>query len=345
MFNDRPRPMNSVAIIGAGMAGLGCAAALTLEIPEIVVFEGRSCPGGRMSGSLINSERHDDACLPFSVTDPLFRELVRAWRSDGWVEPVCGWRGQVLDHHLVTLDEGAQRYVALSDSGYLAQRLADPLKLRLNADVAVIEPGRSSYRLGNAQGRILGEYDQVILATPPGAAARLLAGLDTHLLTVAASIPEAPLWVATLWFERDLPVAYGEIQFPQSQCLERALKLRTLPDRPRAETWVLHARRDWSAGNAELTQREAATALGSEFLRSLKLRTRPSAAYARTWLVPTTQLPPGDGCLYDDERGIGLCGDWCMNGTVEGAYLSGLLMAEQLLARNRPATLRRASSA
>ncbi|MGF1644743.1 MAG: NAD(P)/FAD-dependent oxidoreductase [Thiotrichales bacterium] len=345
MYINAPHPIDSVAIIGAGMAGLGCASALALEIPEVVLFESRSCPGGRMSGSLIDGERHDDACMPFTISDPLFRELVHSWRADGWIQPVCGWRGQVVDHQLVTLDEGPQRYVAMSDSGYLAQRLSDPLKLRLNTDIATIERGRSSFRVGNAQGRVLGEFDAVVLATPPDAAARLLAALDTHLLTAAASIPEAPLWVATLWFDLDLPVAYGEIQFPQSDRIERALKLRALPDRPRGETWVLHARREWSAANATLTQRQAATALGGEFLRNLKLKTRPNAAYARTWQVPTALLPPSAGCLLDDTLGIGICGDWCMNGTVEGAYLSGLLLAEQLLALRRPAMLRRASSA
>jgi hypothetical protein len=43
-------------------------------------------------------------------------------------------------------------------------------------------------------------------------------------------------------------------------------------------------------------------------------------------------LSPGlkEGCLWNVERHIGACGDWCADGRIEGAYLSGLALATEL---------------
>jgi predicted NAD/FAD-dependent oxidoreductase len=38
---------------------------------------------------------------------------------------------------------------------------------------------------------------------------------------------------------------------------------------------------------------------------------------------------------FDTEHGIGLCGDWLNGGKVQGAWLSGLKLANKLIAHNQ----------
>jgi hypothetical protein len=38
--------------------------------------------------------------------------------------------------------------------------------------------------------------------------------------------------------------------------------------------------------------------------------------------------PVGTPALLDREIGLGLCGDWCLGGKVEAAFLSGRAMVE-----------------
>jgi renalase len=41
-------------------------------------------------------------------------------------------------------------------------------------------------------------------------------------------------------------------------------------------------------------------------------------------------------CLFDPTMNIGACGDWCGGPRVEGALVSGLALAEQILSTARP---------
>jgi len=62
-------------------------------------------------------------------------------------------------------------------------------------------------------------------------------------------------------------------------------------------------------------------------LRSGSSSTRPAGRGTGYALAAES----GDGILYDDELGIGACGDWCVEGRVAGALISGLQIARRLI--------------
>jgi predicted NAD/FAD-dependent oxidoreductase len=73
-----------------------------------------------------------------------------------------------------------------------------------------------------------------------------------------------------------------------------------------------------------------------QLLHEFELATRcklpmPDYVDARLWpyALPVNVLTQGQ--LYDPELRIGLCGDWCSMPRVEGAYLSGIGLASELL--------------
>src|SRR5690606_33995810 len=50
------------------------------------------------------------------------------------------------------------------------------------------------------------------------------------------------------------------------------------------------------------------------------------------WRYALPPAPRPEPCLWDRERGIGACGDWCAGPRVEGAFLSGAALAGRILA-------------
>ena len=50
------------------------------------------------------------------------------------------------------------------------------------------------------------------------------------------------------------------------------------------------------------------------------------------WRYARVIEPLGTDCLYDAERRLVLCGDWCIGARVEAAFLSGTAAAARLLA-------------
>jgi hypothetical protein len=62
----------------------------------------------------------------------------------------------------------------------------------------------------------------------------------------------------------------------------------------------------------------------------------PVFAAAHCWRYVKAQNPLADGCLWDRQAMIGLCGDWCCNSRIEGAFLSGAAMAGRVLGAVEP---------
>jgi predicted NAD/FAD-dependent oxidoreductase len=52
---------------------------------------------------------------------------------------------------------------------------------------------------------------------------------------------------------------------------------------------------------------------------------------AHRWLYSLVEQPLDVGALWAPELQLAVCGDWCQGARIEGAYLSGIAAAGQLL--------------
>jgi hypothetical protein len=108
------------------------------------------------------------------------------------------------------------------------------------------------------------------------------------------------------------------------------------PGRASDEVWVLHSTDQFARERIDADPESAgATMLDAFFAATGAPRAEPVARHARLWKTALPVAPLCDGCLYDESLRVGACGDWCMGARVEGAYLSGLAMAERLNGRHR----------
>ncbi|MFW5681305.1 MAG: FAD-dependent oxidoreductase, partial [Pseudomonadota bacterium] len=56
----------------------------------------------------------------------------------------------------------------------------------------------------------------------------------------------------------------------------------------------------------------------------------PTYATAHRWRYALAAEPVGEPCLYD-RSGLVACGDWCLGGRIEAAFLSGLAAAGRVM--------------
>jgi len=95
------------------------------------------------------------------------------------------------------------------------------------------------------------------------------------------------------------------------------------------ETWVLHANAAWSEANMERPATEVAEAMVSAF-RDIG-GPQPLSSIAHRWRYAASadggEVATAPAALWDDAHRLGLCGDWLNGGQVEGAWLSGLVLA------------------
>ena len=60
---------------------------------------------------------------------------------------------------------------------------------------------------------------------------------------------------------------------------------------------------------------------------------KPTYEAGHRWLYGFTERSLGKSCLFFNEENVGICGDWCLGGTILDAASSGIKLAEHILTR------------
>ncbi|HSN57288.1 MAG TPA: FAD-dependent oxidoreductase [Candidatus Sulfomarinibacteraceae bacterium] len=320
-----------VAVVGAGISGLGCARTLADHGYRVRVFDKARGAGGRMSTRRAGAWRFDHGAQYFTVRDPGFRARVAAWRRDGLVAPWTG-RIAVLDGGMTVMQaDDTERLVAVPGMNALCRHLARDLGISYETRVASLERTADRWRLGSSDGRDLGDFDAVVVSAPAPQAADLLLGAAPQLAARAGAVAMSPCWAVMAAFAE--PLAFGfDGAFVHRSPLAWVARNASKPGRPEGEAWVLHGSPGWSQDNLEVEPAEAAARLLEAFDEAAGgLGSTPAHLEAHRWRYALPQAPLAQPCLVDAGRLLAVCGDWCGGPRVEGAFLSGSAAAQRLL--------------
>jgi renalase len=247
---------------------------------------------------------------------------------------VALWNGRIV--RLIedgTVEESpGERFVGTPGMNAPARILAAAVQPRSGVRVATVTPDGRKWRLEDERGTDLGRYDMVVAAVPGPQAVPLLAEAP-DLASRATDAVMAGCWTVMAHFERRLDLGYDGA-FVTDSPLSWIARDSSKPGRPEGESWVLHGSPEWSQQHIEDEQDAVIKALTAAF-RDLvgdaaAVPVEHLAAHRWRFSLPVHALD--EECLFDPERGLGACGDWCNGARVEGAYLSGLALAERMIA-------------
>lgn len=326
-FVTLPDSPSSVAVVGAGIAGLTAARHLIQRGFRVCVFEKSRGPGGRMATRRHDDLQFDHGAQYFTSRTPEYRRCV-----DQWVEAgvVARWRprlglasgGRIVEKE----DDGISRYVGMPRMSALTRHLAAGLDIRYQTRVGALDRMQAGWIVRDADGLQLGEYAAVILTTPPRQVVPLLASLP-HLAAHADAVRMSPCWAVMAAFGDRLEVNCDGLFFANGP-LSWAARNSSKPGRAPEETWVLHASPEWSRDNIENDRDVVSERLLLAFFEGAGISTAsPSHVQAHRWRYALAETPLQSGCLWDGEAHIGAAGDWCNGSRVEGAWRSGLAVA------------------
>lgn len=311
-------------MVGAGIGGLAAARTLKDQGFAVRVLERGRGVGGRTAHRQTRGHRFDHGAQYFTARDPRFARQVEAWFSAGVVSP---WKGRIV---AFGKGEGAstvtplQRYVGVPGMNAMAKHLARGVDVTTDCAVTTLSRDAGTWSL-ETNGGSLGAFDAVILAMPPEQVAQLTA--PEALLDTAERFESLPCWCAMAAFDAPLPLDFDGA-FVNSAEIDWAARDSSKPGRPKGERWVIHASAPWSAGRLDEPQGEIARALLGHFFDALGLSPREPAHLAgHRWSFAKPAREAEADCVWLPEHTLVLCGDWCRNGRVEGAYLSGVAAA------------------
>lgn len=317
----------SIAIIGAGVAGLTCAASLSAAGHHVVVFDKSRGPGGRLCTCRGEDWQADHGAQYFTARHPLFQRQVERWIDSG---VVAAWQvtPAVLGPDRRSSHEHPVRYVGVPGMSALGKALASGLDVRVGHTIQEPIRQEDGWRLSCAEnGELDGIYSQIVVAVPAPQAASLLTRAAPGLSTLAAAQAMQPCWTVIAQLAEPSQLDFNAA-FVNAGPLRWIARNNSKPGRSGQERWVLQANEQWSAQHLE----DDVADVTESMLMAFRHLGGPAAVAVRThrWRFASCEAE-GTGSAWDAELGIGLCGDWLHSGQVEGAWLSGRHLAERML--------------
>lgn len=336
-----------IAVIGAGMSGSMAARRLSEAGMRVVVIEKARGTGGRLSSKNLRGFEGNGVSVPlgcpgFSAMDRGFSLQLKQWCRDGIVSETAGIDPLVGD------SQAGDIYCAQPRSSSLTRHLLEGVDLRLGTRVMAVTPVQEGWILTtktneNATDKLL--VKQVVIATPPAQAAELL--VDGHpMKTRLQQVTMLPQWVAIISFQCSRKEVASQLKnMSEHPLIERVFPTSCVQNHDGSVTQyaVIHAARDWSGRNVELTKAGVEKAVISwlQFEQSL-ISPCLQVQHVHRWLYSQSIESARILAAYLWEPtssvcgGLGVCGDYfCSSdlnvGGVERAYSSGVALAHQII--------------
>ncbi|MET1078329.1 MAG: NAD(P)/FAD-dependent oxidoreductase [Pseudomonas sp.] len=320
-----------IAIIGTGLAGLSAAQALHAAGQRIQLFDKSRGSGGRMASKRSDAGALDLGAQYFTARDRRFVEVVQHWQIRGWVAEWSPCLYHFSDGRLSASPDEQVRWVGTPRMSAITRALLGALPVTFSCRITEVFRGPQHWHLQDAEGASHGPFSHVLIATPAPQASTLLAAAP-KLAGAAASVPMDPTWAVALAFDQPLNTPV-EGCFVQDSPLDWLARNRSKPGREtHLDTWVLHATSAWSRDHLDLSKEAVTEQLYGAFAELIGCAV-PQAAFsvAHRWLYARPTSAHQWGALADADLGLYACGDWCLSGRVEGAWLSGQEAARKLL--------------
>ena len=323
------------------MAGATCARSLSDAGVDVCLFDKARGVGGRMATRRVrwsdeagvdHEVAFDHGAPGFSTHSAAFAKFVHESVQSG---ELVRWN-PIMDSGSFAPLGGLEAWIATPDMPALCRRLLEALPVALGQAVDALHRTASGWRV-ERQGETLGrDFTHVVLAMPPQQAARLLAAHRPDWARRGFQQRMLPCW--TLLGVADPPAdpPTWDVAWPSNGPLDWIIRNERKPGRAPVDgrlNWVAHAKAAWSETHLEtpgdVVHAELLCAV-ADFLGQV-----PSwrISQVHRWRYASVERP--DACAlepfwFDDELGLGVCGDFLGGAGVEGAWTSGDALAARI---------------
>ncbi|MFN3717809.1 MAG: NAD(P)/FAD-dependent oxidoreductase [Rhizobium rhizophilum] len=322
----------SIAIIGAGIAGITLARELAPSADVTIIEKSRGL-GGRMANRRREGFAFDHGAQYFTARSPAFRavaeDAVEAGHAGIWPKAVHTLKAEGL----VTDSRPPEaRYIGLPGMSGFANGLAEGLQIRKEATVTALKRTEHGWALTDSEGQDLGHFDLVLSTAPAPQTIRLMPEAFSGRGALA-NVRMSGCFTLMIGLDQPLHLDFDAARIDDAILSWIAIE-GSKPGRGEKTALTIHSRNDWAEANLERDRDE----VKSEMLASLKRLLGldfSNAAWLdlHRWRYASVEKPAGQPFLFDDALGLGASGDWCLGNRVEAAVESATALSERLITR------------
>lgn len=317
---------SDVIVVGAGVAGLSAARTLTQAGVRVEVLEKSRGLGGRAASRRLHGTVADHGAQYFTARDPRLQEQVAEWQGTGDVQVWAKGFHTLSAQGLQKPDESYPRYTFADGMNTVGKLLGDGLSVRRSSKVTEVSRSGARWQLRLEDGTR--HYaERILLNLPAPQALALGADFSPRTKAVLNSVTFAPCLALIAGYAQTAPVWRGVQVEDEANPLSWLACDSSKRGDANETVLVLHGSPSFSKMYLE-TPEEA---------RPHMLRVAESLGFAEPhwtdlhcWRYSKVTAPYDAPYLQDDT--LFFCGDWCGGAKLEAAYVSGLEVAQAMLA-------------
>lgn len=322
--------MATIAIVGAGIAGLTLAQGLA-DAHRVTVFEKSRGFGGRLATRRSGPFQFDHGAQFITAQTDAFRTFTDQLRGAG---VIANWPAAFVELRRDAVSARRQwgddypHYVGVPGMSAIGKHLAAELDVRLETHVDALERDGAGWRLYGEGRAPLGIFDWVVCTAPAAQTAKLLASTPLASQTgrvrmqaccaLLLGFGEAPDvdWQAAL--VRDADISWVSVNSSK-------------PGRPAAPALVVHSTNAWANEHLDDEAGTVQQHLAAELLEVTGIDAGAATFTAlHRWRYANVDRQTGDPYALDVQQRLAACGDWFVRGRVEGAFTSATALADRL---------------
>jgi renalase len=270
----QPGSKQTVAIVGAGIAGLTAARQLSHAGVDVTIFEKSGDIGGRMANRTLGTLAFDHGAPSFEINAPAFCDVAASWQP-----AVAAW--------------GPADYVGVPDMKAPARTLAAGLTIIKSQTVMSFAREANGWALTLSTGERTGQFSAIALAVPSPQAAAIAASSRCALPDLDVAVYR-PCWTLMLALDGE---PSGRITASQTRVDDPVIQSivwnSSKPGRAQVPTCVVvHATATWSRAHLELDRTAAALHLVDAFQRVHGADQSVLHAVAHRWRFAQVEKAP-----------------------------------------------------
>ncbi|SDU20526.1 NAD(P)/FAD-dependent oxidoreductase [Halopseudomonas salegens] len=323
----------NIAIIGAGLSGISAARSLAAAGHAVVLFDKSRGSGGRLSSKRTEFGNFDLGAQYFTARDHGFRQELKTWLDARYVEEWTPNLYQYDQNGLQLSADNQQRFVGYPRMTAWSRGLLEGLELVSSTRIEKLQAqDDGQWLLLDDQQQTHGPFARVVVATPAPQAVPLLAPAS-QLAQAASQVEMLPGWTLALSFAEPLDTQVDAC-FVRQGPIDWISRNSSKPGREQSDSWVIQSTPAWAQEHLDTDKDSIAGSLQAAFSEVLGIKVPATQfSHVHRWLYARPGQQCEWGALAAPELGLYACGDWCLGGRVENAWLSGQQAARTLLSK------------
>ncbi len=324
--------MNNVAVIGAGITGITLANLLQKKV-KLTVFEKSRGVGGRMSTRRVEPYQFNHGAQYFKVENKEFKYFLQPLIQNKIIKHMEANHIEILNKEVIksTKNYNKKYYIAESKMSSVVKYLInDNFFIKLLCKIEKTIKENNKWFIIDSNKVSYGPYDWLFITIPPNQAIEILYN-NFKFMDIIKKIKMRSCYSLMLGFNKVKKFDFDTALFLNEDVQWLSIKKKILENKEYYNL-LINSSYNFAEQNINGSKDKISNYLMKQVTDILKCDLNNYDHKAlHFWKYAMSEKNNNLGSLLDEDLKVIVCGDWCMNGKVEGAFLSAKDAASNLL--------------